>query len=793
MVKAFDIKDNLKGVAKDGKNIILACFLIIFLLATWKYVKDGETYEFQTPTTENFIDLSGSVVSQEIIIDELADWKDRSYAVYFHLSAGADVKETIHLELSQNGEVVESADVNVGWLSEGFNALKWLDFSNLDAGTYRLSISGKLSQPLYVELCDNTYNIPNCYVNGEDTGATLVQRYHYNYSNTPYKIGIALFIALIAICVVTFWLCCTKKEDAAWFLRISLIATYIILAYEYDSTLFFQPTGYEAITNFMHNSINQSWWNCLHIADAGYLPLVQRLIAIFIYNFLNITPYVGAFLMQMSAFVLTGIILSFFAKKQFSDVLDIRSRWILSVILMTFVLSNEESGSSGYEASFFINFMVFGVYIFFLYFLVESGKWSKMEFFVICIWTFLQCASKGVSVTLLPFCIVCFILFYRNYSKRDKILLASCAAGALLQFCYYFGYGVHLLDWVDQTNSAGGEFYYLKLFLGILVDTPNWLLSPFSNMVTLLNGIAVPIIIGFWVLIICLFTRTIILKVYHKENLERESCAFFMMILYIMAQSVFLRITITGVERDDILNDNFWIFHNLFPDRHSMTIVLAVATAFIAVLHVVEKRQNNKNNLLMLVAILLLVCIVNPRMQLKGIGNDDYKKSSVFFAGNNSEVSLLKGIQDIECRIVPMIYNRWVGWTYNKNAVAYCFGSDEFKWGLGVTASEEPQKGELSLGNYENVDTSVPIWQVFVNKNCLVNTDEYAVILRDGKGNVLLKQEQDNTKYQRIASFTFDKGVGNVSSIQIVDGNGDSVWLDNTMYIVTKSGENLIK
>lgn len=784
MVMAFDIKDNLKGVAKDGKNIILACFLIIFLLATWKYVKDGETYEFQTPTTENFIDLNGSVVSQEIIIDELADWKDRSYAVYFHLSAGANVKETIHLELSQNGEVVDSADVNVGWLIEGFNELKWLNFSRLDAGSYDLSISGELGMPLCVELCDNTFNIPNCYVNGEDTGCTLVQKYHYNYINKPYKIGIALFIALFLLCAITFWYCGTKKEDAAGVLRICLIATYFILSYIYDSTIFFQPLGWEATTNFMHNSINHVWWRCLHITDAGYLPLIQRLISIFVFNFLNITPYIGIFVLQISANLLTGIIISFFAKKQFSNVLDIRYRWALSIILITSLMNS--------ETQIFISFIVYGVYIFFLYFLVDSSVWSKGEFFIICAWVFMQCLSKGVNVTLFPFCVLCLLLFYKNYSKRDKIFLISCGSGAMLQLIYYFTYGIHYVavDWFDRPNDIGSEFYHLKLLLGMLVDTPNWLLSiPLADKVTLLNGISFPIIIVFWAFVVYLFVKEVVLKMLRKEQVKRSVLLIFMLLIFIMAQSLFLRLTVMGVDKSRIVSDAFWTFKYLGHNRHTLHICLAVITLMVAALQLAEKWLTNRKNLLLWGLLILTVCISNSRLQPKGVGNDDYSRSTIALTTSVSEASLLKDIQNAECRVVPMT----TSWKYSKNATVYCVGSDVNKWAAGVIESEEPKNGSVFLSNYANVDTSVPIWQVFITKNCLVDAEEYSVILRDDQGNELLRQGQDNTKYQLLTSFTFEKGVGNVSNIQIVDGNGDSVWLDNTMYIVTKSGENLIK
>lgn len=780
------------AIWSDATNILLACFLAVFLLSTWKYAKDGDAYIFQTPATDQFVDLRGNAVSQDVIVDELADWNDRSYAVYFHFGAEldeksrTDVNEKIRLELTQGGLFVDSAEVPVGWLGEGFNELKWLDFSRLGAGTYTLAISGMTSQPVCVGLCENAYNLPNCYENGEDTGRTLVQTYHYNYANLAYWAGIVLFVLLVAMSAATFWQCAVKGEGASGTLRLTLAASYVILAFEYDRNAFFQPVWAEAVTNFMHNSISQSWWKCLLITDAGYLPLVQRLIAILIFNVLNVSPYIGVFIMEYSAYALTGLILSFFAKRQFSSVLDVRLRWIVSILLMTVVLNRY----SGYDANFFIDFIVFGVYVFFLYFLVDGGEWSRGEFAAICAWVFAQCLSKGVNVTLLPFCVLCWILFRRAFSKRDRAVLASCAAGAFLQLAYYVGYGADKISWVDRANSVGGEHYAAKLILSVLVDTPNWFLAPLLDKVTMLNGIAVPIIIAFWVLVGRVFFNGVAGRIRGGGAVKRETVAFLMAVIFIMAQSMFLRITLTGVSKSGILSDAFWSFQNIGVTRHTAHLFLAAVLAYMAVLHVLEHRRDEKKRIAAWAAILVVACIASPRMQLKGVLNDDYARASSYLANNNAEVMLLKGIREAECRIVPILPE---GWRYGKNAALSGFGQDVFGWGAAMAESNEPQEGSLALGNYPNANAGVPIYQVFVCKNCLVGANKWQAILYDDSGNVLLRQEQDNTEYQKIASFTFDEGISGVGRIQIVDSEGCPVRMENAMYVVTKAGEPLVR
>lgn len=53
-------------------------------------------------------------------------------------------------------------------------------------------------------------------------------------------------------------------------------------------------------------------------------------------------------------------------------------------------------------------------------------------------------------------------------------------------------------------------------------------------------------------------------------------------------------------------------------------------------------------------------------------------------------------------------------------------------------------------------------------------------------GNILIQMQQDNTNYQKIVSFTFDKGIASVYDIQIVDENKNQVYLLNGLYVITE-------
>lgn len=763
----------------DKECIFFATLLLIFLIGTFKYIANGETYIFSTPSVaDNMIALNENIISQEIIIDEKALWNNKSYSVYFSFEKKEDMEGHIRLELTQNGVTVDTYDLPASWLKNEFNELKWLKFSKLKAGKATVILKGvNLNYPIYAELCDNVYNIPNCYLNNADSGYTLVQMYHYNYTNFAYKLGIGLFILLILLSSTSFYLCAINNERTlnATVLRINLILSYMILVFAYDCSLYFNPTWAEAVTDFMHNAINKSLTKNILIPDAEYLPLFQRLISVFCFKILNLSPYVGLFVIQILGYFISGWIFSFFIKKEFSNVLDVKFRYMLCLLLMILVISKETGA--------FINFITYGIFIIFLYFVLDSDKWSKAEFVFFCIWGCLSCLSKGVYVTIFPYFVVCLILFYKNFSKRDKVFITVCSLASFLQLIFYLQVATD--RWIDATNSSNTEHYYLKLLLEIFIDTPNRLLEVFTDKISIFDGISLPIIAVFWGTFIYYFIKEVIYKYIRKENINRNSQLIFMMIIYIMAQSLFLRITVYGINVHDIISDEFWEFNNYGIDnRYQILIFAAISVGFIILMQIIRKSKWKNANYVAFIILTICICIANPRLQLKGMGNDNYSGNTSLMADMTTEAFLLKDLEETKCRIVPIQPNHW---TYTKNALCYCFGTNVFDWFNRVTtiASTEPSAGNLVLSNYPNVNTNANIWQVFIKKSNLINNSNYQIVLYDSLGNILLKQKQDNTKYQKLTSFTFESGINNISRIQIIDNEGGQVYIENAMYIVT--------
>lgn len=739
-----------------------------------------ETYTFSTQNEEyDKVELNENIVSQTIIIDDNSSWNNNLWSVWFEFDENlkSQVDGSIIFSLFQDGNEIDSCKVDAVKLKNGF--FNNLNFRKLHSGSAEVIIKAKdINIPIYMGIAHNVYNVPNCYVNGKDTGGTLIQQYHYNYNNIQYKIGLILFGILILLCIGSCIIC--YQDGKVIYLRGNLILTYLILTYIYDGSLYFQPTWAEAVTNFMDKSLSLDIHKAILSTDAGYLPLMQRVIAIVCINIVHMSPLIALYVMQFVAYFMSGCIFSFFIKKQFDSIMKKEWRYIVCVIMMALFI-NKETGA-------FINFMTYSSLIIFLYFITDCTKWSKKEFVFLCIWGVVTCLSKGVYVTMLPLLVVCMVLFIRNYSRRDIIFCLSVAFGALLQLIYYL---LGNADWVNTSNQVKDGKYFVKLLLSIFVDTPSRIISIFGEEGLIFNNIFYIIVLPFWIITIYIAYNKILLKILKKQKVDRIYQACFLLLMYIIGQSLFLRVTIYGVNEANIFTDEFWSFTKYeMCNRWEVLIFMSIFVLIIAIIKKIYDSKYKKELYKVALLFILTIIIVYPRFQLKGMGSDAFTADRTSISSLTSEVQLMRGIENAKCRFIPIQPN---GWAYNKNASVYCFGTNIYGWGCQTIPSEEPENGAINLLNYSSeINNEAEIVQIFIKKNCLVNNSRYKIVISDENSNILVEQNQDNSEYQMLTSFTFSEGIKHAEKIRVLDKNGKEVHLENAMYIVTNADNPLL-
>lgn len=761
--------------------------VVLLFLATYKYVAYPEPYMFQTAAPTEKIEIGDDIITQDIIIDPASKWGGCS--LYFSVDTPAS-DGYIEVLLKENGNTLGKCAIQTFDIADGYYELKDFDYSKLSPGFAQIKVRGVgLKQPVYLGVVPNIYNIPNYYVNGKEAESTLAQQYHYYFVKREYRLGTILFLILIVINLGTMAVA-FRKETARTSLvvRTGLMLSYICLTYIYDSTLFLSPTWAEGITNYMHHAMKSGFVQNFLTPDAGYLPLFQRCVALFLIKILKVSPYYAVYIMQLLAYVLTGYVLSFFCKTQYTRYFSLKYRYILCLTLIMQVI-DKETGA-------FINFMTYGVVLIFLYFLADSEKWSKGEYVLLCLWGCVACLSKGAYVTMLPFMLLCLIIFYKSYKRRDKIFMLSCALGASVQLVYYlyqiyyFAQGTEWL--VVNSNNSAKTNYISKLIGSIFIDTPNHLLYLLGVNATFFNGISFLIIVAFWIGLFYLFIKKVLIDYIRKKDIDFDVRNLFMLLIYIIAQCLFLRITLYGVSESDIVDDNFWLFQDRgIASRHQIYIWMATICIFVIGIKLLYKKGVKQIWNKAFIIFILCLMIADPRFQIKGFGDDSYAASRPYIRDINAEYTLLKGIEHIKCRAVPIQPN---GWCYLKNAALYHIGTNIFNWkSTPINEHVSVLSGKVSLKKFPSINSKVKIWQIFVARPALVNNKVWQVVLKDRQGKEILRMNQDNTNYQKIVSFTFDEGIHHIGTVEILDSDGNRVNIQNGMYFVTWETSEFIK
>lgn len=784
MGKRADFNKMYTWSEKSWKKALFILTISIIILATIKYVTKGDAYNFEIPWADEKVDLTNNVITQDIIIDPKATWSNYSYSVYFY-SENKIEEGYVEAALLQEGNNISTIKIKPIYLKTGWYTLGKFDYSKLKPGIATIEYTAiDVQEPIYLGIRQNIYNIPNCKVNGKEIDSTLMQRYHINYNNKEYKLRLMAYSLFILLNLSATYIVLNKEDNKknANLIRLLLIATSFCLTFIYDSTLMMSPTWAEQVTNFMDAGFNKGILENILLSDAGYLPLLQRLIALFSIKVLNLKAYVSLYVMQLIAYLITGIILSFFVKIQFSQYFELKYRYLLTLIFMMLVISKETGA--------FINFIGYGILIIFFYFLVDSNQWSKGEYILICSFSCLATMSKGIYVTLLPFLLLCLLMFFKNYTKRDIIFSIICAIGALLQLIYYLTSDI---DWVDMNEYNQLDYYQLKLVIQTFIDVPNRLLSIFTNKIDIFNGISVFIILWFWAAVIILFVKEVLKKWYLKDKVNKTIQLIFMALIYVTAQSLFLRITVYGIKSVNIVHDDFWVFDNWgIEGRYQVQVFIVVAMLFVVITRWATERGINKFKEIAVGTLLVCIILSQERFQLKGIGNDKYVAARTNFSELDAEVELFKKYETNDVLTIPIQPNWTIaGWRYVKNAETYCFGNDVNVWNVPCIASDEPWKGSLTLKNY-NYNYNCDIYQIFIQKQNLLKRSRYQIALYDVAGNEVCRQYQDNETYQLITSFTFDTPLSQIGSIVILDEDGNQVYLENSLYIVTKMGNQFL-
>ena len=578
------------------EKIFYISILIVVILAIFKYTQYPEPYTFGTNCTEDRVKINGNLIKQTIILNDKSRWNgDAYYSIYFSI----DTQPTsgyIELSLMQKDRNLSNIKINASDIKEGFYDIRTIDYSKLLIGKGYDAIieirESNLDQNVFLGLSDSSYNLPGCEINGAKTDNILAQKYHFHFMNNEYIVRLVLFSIFIVINIISafFLFNFNETKQICRLLQIGVIISYISASFIYNSEFFIAPLHNELTTNYVHNAITYNVFRNIVATDAGYLPLCQRLITLFVFKVLKLRAYYAVYVMQFIAYVLSGYFLSFFMKIQFREYLPLKWRYLICLLCSLYLSGGQQ---------IFYNSVYLGIILILCMLLIDMKKWSRQEFIVLCLFSALICMSKGTYVTLIPLMVVYVMLFYKRIKKREIIYVCFCFIASFIQLLYYFLYGTNTAygiagNWTSKVIEWGGMhgkyafMIIMKLIYSVILDTPNNMLIFFGGSVSLFNGIGFLLITGFWLIVFGMFYKEIILNWIRKREINIDYARLFLLLAFIVIFALLLRISVYGIS--DIKKDTLFTFKYQGIQKYNISIIVAVICFYFCCVDILSKK-----------------------------------------------------------------------------------------------------------------------------------------------------------------------------------------------------------
>ena len=279
-----------------------------------------------------------------------------------------------------------------------------------------------------------------------------------------------------------------KRIHTALFLFFLAFAVNILIKYILFPSLTIKPEVFaESGTNFFINGYYNNIWTNIITVDAGYLPWMQRIIAVFatkVIQDISFYPYIT----QWSAIFFISLFSSIIVLPVFRRLIPFDS--------VRFLLAIGISMISDYELNSFINFVYFGSIFTFLMIFVNKEEMKTIYVLLLALLTGIIFCSKGVFVVFIP---VYFLLFLFYLAKKEyrSVMYYSVSI--------FFG-AIQILTMISHTTSSQSQshglftlvLYVLKTFYYLLLTYRHVLIGTFTTDKGYLLGMIFVVIILFF-------------------------------------------------------------------------------------------------------------------------------------------------------------------------------------------------------------------------------------------------------------------------------------------------------
>lgn len=209
----------------------------------------------------------------------------------------------------------------------------------------------------------------------------------------------------------------------------------------------------EAGTNYLQVAVDKNFWENLQTVDAGYLPILQRLIAVLIVQGFQLIGNYAMSIQMISLFCIalfsSIITLHIFRKLFPSDML----RCIIAVAI-AFI--------PDYELNSFINFAYYGFIPVLLFLFVKQEKMKTNIFCLLSFFLLLVIMTKPHFLSFAPLFVIFGWVAWKKKNFRSVVFYCLAVCGLLLQI---ISLKLHPSHWGKTASHAKivGEIIYSNL------------------------------------------------------------------------------------------------------------------------------------------------------------------------------------------------------------------------------------------------------------------------------------------------------------------------------------------
>lgn len=677
----------------------------------------------------------------------------------------------VHVSVKQNGETVFEKNIYAGNIENDSKCT--LDIPELNEGNYTIFVEGVNEDNNDVSLVLSRQKIfEKAWINGESYDGNMALSLKTNIVPRTHRYRVYLFAGLLIVVGIVLWNMPRQRRKVSIFYICTVLLHIITICIQFPCYSVTPEVISETGSNFYQMTYLLDAKDSIYLDDAGYWPLFQRLISIFIICVLHQQRY-AVFLMQGFAVLFTAFAFSRLCLSHYRNYAQDRVRFAASLFVgISYVAAYGDSCLA------FHNFTYLGIVLVFFNMMLDLEHLNKIIFAIVTAESALLCLSKGRYGIFFPLYILIFmgylirkIVFRRKSGKEQKsckrqmIYMSVVTASAFVQMMYMLN---NTAKWDTHTEGLGhvlmaGIYYFVQSFITVFI--------PCSQLVW--NGWMLHIIL---VLLLICAGMILIWKWKRAEN----TCSLIIIIIIFTMGSSMLNAIMQNEYKD-------YAWGKLSPLAFERTNIFMITGAVFVIFLFCRLVREKRAKEWIYSILLIIICIRFTALKDSYINDNcfiqaDWKNDYQMFQNSSYVIPLWN-----EDRF--MVKNAYVLYLGAKSEEEI----DTSKWNY-TTGPDVVEQKYFPYSTSSVFETAVlrnkSINSIYAKKLAIGMDGEISVVLYDENGTLLCRQKARPAEQRLNMAFVFDMPVYNVSRIEFVDNSGKSVQVRTDLLIGICEKEN---